>query len=193
MKKNYIIFFIFFTILFFECKKETLNTIAPNLYTYKSDFAISAATKKAPDIAGIDWIGNIYIRQNKNTKDLLFILSTVSDTIWKYNREEINTNNIPMKTGVYLPTSKNKNLAANEIWMTYYISAADGDAYDGHYVIDENYKSELQIIAIDTITQQIKGTYDLYFVLAGQSPSGLIHPPKVSFLNGKFDTKYMIK
>lgn len=105
-------------------------------------------------------------------------------------RQELSFQNIPCKKGRYtiIKNSPDNNQYSGFVYGAFYTLVSDGDVSGDTYRVLDTEEAYLQIDEIITKTKEIKGTFQVTFVI-NQPRRHVALPDTLRFLNGRFHTK----
>jgi hypothetical protein len=216
MKANYLTFIFCFSIIiifFPNCQKEELHVSKPAALpnansedkssvvlllcddetafqspidleplTYLQDCYSSTATKEVPGLGSISWVSN---GSPRNTGGYInFIFDTYEpalDTL--LIRESLLIAFVPPSIGTY---EVYDNFMQQNIWGVYGRVQDDGETVDAYWSIDTTCLNFIEITQLDLECKEVRGNFEVHFILTTQSLSGILYSERINFLNGKF-------
>ncbi len=197
--KNFFKAILIFTLITVSCKKEIINPPVPD-YKY---------TGYPGDITGLlfngqPWtIPSYWYTQTFGSVDLPDMSCNMisgsihvnSFTNRKENRESIGIASIPMKIGKFIfPAEADIALPSCSpvLIASIFLHEADGDAIAGIYTRLPNVESSVTISSYDTISGDVRGTFDITFFKHYKTPGYYNnYPDTVRFSGGQFHTKWI--
>ncbi|MBK8565045.1 MAG: hypothetical protein IPN76_17330 [Saprospiraceae bacterium] len=144
---------------------------------YIQDCFLATASKEVPGLGASDWTFNNHATIGIAGMGLRF--ETYADYWFPYyifQREMINLG-IPVESG-YHPINS----------AYYGLSSDDGDVGEAEWDLDTNCASFVEVLQLDLECREVRGNFELHFILKGQNPSAP-HSERVNFLNGKFEAR----
>ena len=186
MKKT--LYFCFSLVLFYSaCKKDDVpvNIFEPG----SMEFGSAMAEKN-----GSHWLASAEALKEKNYKDY-FSLSFATYNMYDEKRESISFSKIPFSVGSYPATTCVQNIP--DSCMPGYVSSlygrfsSDGDAVLAFYTINERKTNYLNITAIDTVTNIVKGDFEIHVKIeSGEQFLGPADPSNLDFTKGSFECRF---
>ncbi len=180
MKFTFLI--IFLLALFSGCHKESfdIKIYYPGSMTYGK----ASAAKEDKD-----WVASgIALRHDDKPNEFIGItLGTVSEE--GFRRESIVFYKIPIARGEYM-IKGNSPIYDGFVSAHYAILADDGDLLEDSYVPSENLNNHLIITEIDTISNFLRGTFNVTFELVNPDErTNPQNPERITFSNGIFEVQ----
>ena len=128
---------------------------------------------------------------NKNE----FLISLCTYNILDEKREGISFLNIPYRVGRYPVNTCIQNILNScipgYVSSRYARLSSDGDAVTGGYDINESKNNYLNITAIDTTANIVKGDFEIHVKLSiGGQYLGLTDPSNLDFTKGSFECRF---
>ena len=177
--KNYSFFLFLGFITLFACKKETIQTIVePSPYWG----TITALQNESP------WSAELFAAENNIFENGLEI---VSDQLNEGNirKESLGFTKIPFSPGTYPVVNTgprdDDGLVGAGFWHV------DYDVIHSSYkILESDSSSFVTLTSYDTISQEIRGHFDLTFIKDQANPE-FDFPDTIRFRNGVFHTKIL--
>jgi hypothetical protein len=106
-----------------------------------------------------------------------------------FHRENLILRKIPLVAGKYkvIPNPSQCKMT-DPVYAMFYTSIDDGDVLGDSYRILSTYDNFVQVDNYDTYTKEIRGKFQLKFVLASKAPRHVL-PDTLQFTEGRFYTK----
>ena len=197
--KNFFIPMFIFALIIVSCKKEIINTQVPDYqYTgYPGDIT-GLLFNGQPWTLPLNWhtqtFGLVHLPDTSCNK-LFGSIHVESFTGSKENRESIGISSIPVKRGKFIfPTEADITLptCSPVLIAAIFLFEADGDAIAGIYTRLPNVESSVTISSYDTISGDVRGTFDITFLKHYKTPGYYNnYPDTVRFNGGQFHTKWI--
>ncbi len=135
------------------------------------------------------WYSSGYAERYKKENTAYFGILLDTYTIEGFHRENVCFSDIYLKKGSYELRKKMTNIYEGYVGAIYATLADDGDVLEDWYNLDEGAKDNyLEIIAIDTVEQQVEGRFTATFEVR-QPKRNRNNPDRVKFSNGTFSVK----
>jgi hypothetical protein len=176
------------SLFLFGCKKgndsdffATKEDLKP-LYIFP-DRSSCVATKKIPGLGKIEWRANTFVTVKNG--NILITFVTYQDSISFSIRERLAFRNIPLLKGIHK--------LANDVQMpisTYSRWLSDGDLLNAVWEVNTNANNIIEIQEIDTSTRNVKGLFNVHFIMTTQGSLDDVHSERINFEDGKFDIIY---
>lgn len=190
---------LIFSLISSSCKKEIINISVPDYkYTgYPGDIT-GLLLNGQPWTIPSDWHTQTFglVHLPDTSCNILFgSVRVKSFTNNKEDRESIGIGSIPMKEGKFIfPAAADITLptCSPVIITAIFLHEADGDAIAGIYTRLPNVESSVTISSYDTISGDVRGTFDITFFKHYKTPGYYDnYPDTVRFNGGTFHTKWI--
>ncbi len=192
MKKKHFLYFILFFL--FSCKKESNTLVSKYWWGEVTGVTLNGSSWPSQK----DWNIKIAGRKFDTTANCNFRAGSVLIATYQGNdlwRETIGIGAIPLKVGKFIFTNNDpiNNLPGTcLLGATLFLSTADGDADVGDYVSTTGIESSVTISSYDTITSEVRGSFDITFVKKYRSSDYYTnYTDTVRFNNGQFHTRWI--
>jgi hypothetical protein len=148
-------------------------------FDHIQDCFLATATKEVPGLGTADWTLNVHTTIGISTVGMGMRLETYADfgpQNFIFERELI-TLSFPLAEGLH------------PINSSFYVRLADdGDVGEAEWDLDTNCTNFVEILQLDLECREVRGNFELHFILEGQSIS-TPHSERVNFINGKFEAR----
>lgn len=197
--QNFIIL-VALSFLFLSCKKETPIRQRPHWGEVSAMVnGESWSNFMKYESAQETWPIKIYGYEGSDRSDHPCNLSTFSIMMHKLNpsgfdREWLVFAKIPARKGIYIPEGKPGSCDIDTLpSASYGTSQDDGDALKDVYELVQSENNHITITSFDPVSEEIKGSYQLTFVIQSKSAWPPDYPDTVRFSRGEFHTKIIQK
>jgi hypothetical protein len=181
-----------------NCKKEKEPKNDPVYFkslvdleplTFLPDSFLCTATKEVPGLGSIPWTANCEVYIADNT--LQFRFRTMQDTITKGIREHLYCDYVPIVQDYYIVGTFDAYAQppVYNTFATYGRSLDDGDVADGFWTVDETKLNFIEITHLDLDKKQVRGRFDLYFLMKEQGTHGILYSEQINFKSGSFTAR----
>jgi len=185
--KNRIYIYLVLILVSIACNKDEVSV---NIFEPGSmEFGSAMAEKN-----GLKWQASAEALKEKNFKDR-FSIKFCTYNAFDERRENIGFLNIPYEEKKFYVNTCLQNFP--DSCMTGYVSShygrlsSDGDAVLAFYDINENKNNYLNITAIDTIENIVKGDFEIHVKLSiGGQYLGPADPDNLNFTKGSFECRF---
>ena len=184
--KNRIYLYITFVLLSISCNKDDVpvNIFEPGAM----EFGSAMAEKNE-----VQWSASAKAGKEKNFKDY-FTISLCTFNAFDEKRESLFFTKIPFSTGSYpvktclgIPDSCEMGFVSS----AYSRLSSDGDAVLAAYFINDEKSNYLNITTIDTITNIVKGDFEIHLKIdTGEELLGPADPSNLDFTKGSFECRF---
>ena len=174
MKISYSI--VLFILCFAFCKKD------PGLPDISSPYWGEAFSEKN----GNTWIASPYAKININLKNGVINLSIDSVDQYGILREKCSIYKVPPIPGKYPVANTFISTKDSLVGANFFYSEADV-LYGVYNILDSDSSSFVTVISYDTLSKEIRGSFDLTFIVGRQPYMGA--PDTIRLRKGSFHTK----
>jgi len=183
--KNKIYLYLTCLLLGISCSKDDVpvNIFEPGAM----EFGSASAQKN-----GLQWQASAVAIKNKNDKDH-FSIEFCTYNIINEKRESVSFAKIPYRIANYTAVncSPVDSCPAGHVKSIYGRLSSDGDALLALYYINDEKNSYLNITAIDTITNIVRGDFKIHLEIdTGEEFLGPADPNNLDFTKGSFECRF---
>jgi hypothetical protein len=162
-------------LIIFSCKKDEDNSII--IYEPgDQEFGWATGTKE-----GKDWEASGFWRYHQSDSTYWGIDFTTYSS-YETQRESFALNEIPFTTGTFQVKGGINDLGDGFVGGSFGMYADDGDVLIGFMKVNDDEDGYITISEIDTLTNTMKGFFEIYFINENESL-------KIEIKNGEFEVR----
>ncbi len=189
--KNFLMFVFFISIFIFSCKKDSTNYALNGYPGEITGLMFNDTAWVLPKGWYAQALG--FVHYADPTCNINYgVIRIKSFTQDSYERELIGMAGIPFKTGKFIMTGIDTVACTTVPNASLALEAADGDAIAGLYDRLRSVESSITVASYDSISGDVKGTFDITFVKNTKNPDYYKnYSDTVRFNGGQFHTKWI--